>query len=66
MISHAASPTKPWRVREATLDLGLLAQADSLFALSNGHVGWRANLDEAEAKRTAWLVSEQLLRAGST
>ena len=26
----------------------LLAQTESLFALSNGHLGWRGNLDEGE------------------
>src|SRR5205814_4473851 len=30
------------------LDLDVLAQTESVFALSNGHVGWRANLDEGE------------------
>ena len=31
-----------------TLDLDLLAQTESVFALSNGHLGWRGNLDEGE------------------
>ncbi len=35
-------------VRETVLDLERLAQAESVFALSNGHVGLRANLDEGE------------------
>ena len=26
----------------------MLAQSESLFALSNGHIGWRGNLDEGE------------------
>ena len=30
------------------LDLDLLAQTESVFALSNGHLGWRGNLDEGE------------------
>ncbi|MGH3581643.1 MAG: glycoside hydrolase family 65 protein, partial [Mycobacterium sp.] len=30
------------------LDLELLAQAESIFALSNGHIGLRGNLDEGE------------------
>src|SRR6202165_608025 len=30
------------------LDLDLLGQTESIFALSNGHIGWRANLDEGE------------------
>ncbi|MDJ0311637.1 glycosyl hydrolase family 65 protein [Arthrobacter sp. H35-D1] len=28
------------------MDLDVLAQSESLFALSNGHIGWRGNLDE--------------------
>jgi alpha,alpha-trehalose phosphorylase len=39
---------EPWNLRETRLDLDLLAQAESVFALSNGHLGWRANLDEGE------------------
>jgi alpha,alpha-trehalose phosphorylase len=40
--------TEPWLVREATLDLNLLAQSESIFALANGHLGLRGNLDEGE------------------
>jgi len=39
---------EPWNLRETHLDLDLLAQTESVFALANGHVGWRANLDEGE------------------
>jgi alpha,alpha-trehalose phosphorylase len=39
---------EPWRVREESLDLDLLAQTESLFALANGHLGLRGNLDEGE------------------
>jgi alpha,alpha-trehalose phosphorylase len=39
---------EPWCLREVALDLDLLAQTESVFALSNGHIGWRANLDEGE------------------
>ena len=35
-------------MRETSLDLELLAQSESLFALSNGHIGLRGNLDEGE------------------
>ncbi|HEY1455538.1 MAG TPA: family 65 glycosyl hydrolase, partial [Candidatus Dormibacteraeota bacterium] len=28
--------------------MDVLAQSESIFALSNGHIGWRANLDEGE------------------
>ena len=48
MIEHAAFPVEPWCVRESRLDLDLLAQSESLFALSNGHIGLRGNLDEGE------------------
>ena len=41
-------PVEPWTVRETRLDLDVLAQSESIFALSNGHIGWRANLDEGE------------------
>src|SRR5438093_1243617 len=39
---------RPCAVCETALDLDLLGQTESLFALSNGHIGWRANLDEGE------------------
>ncbi|HVH62243.1 MAG TPA: glycosyl hydrolase family 65 protein [Candidatus Dormibacteraeota bacterium] len=38
----------PWNIREVRLDLRHLGQSESIFALSNGHIGWRANLDEGE------------------
>lgn len=41
-------PTEPWHVRELGLDLTKLAQSESIFALSNGHIGVRGNLDEGE------------------
>jgi alpha,alpha-trehalose phosphorylase len=48
MITQEAFPVEPWVVRETRLDLNLIAQSESLFALSNGHVGLRGNLDEGE------------------
>jgi alpha,alpha-trehalose phosphorylase len=48
MISDDAFPVEPWQVRETELDLSLLAQSESIFALSNGHIGLRGNLDEGE------------------
>ena len=48
MITQEAFPVEPWQVRETRLDLNLLAQSESLFALSNGHIGLRGNLDEGE------------------
>ena len=41
-------PVEPWQVREKSLDISVLAQSESLFALSNGHIGMRGNLDEGE------------------
>jgi len=35
-------------VRELGLDLESLAQSESVFALSNGHLGVRGNLDEGD------------------
>jgi alpha,alpha-trehalose phosphorylase len=48
MIPHPAYTVDPWTLRETELDLDMLAQSESLFALSNGHIGWRGNLDEGE------------------
>ncbi|HTU97391.1 MAG TPA: glycoside hydrolase family 65 protein [Solirubrobacteraceae bacterium] len=48
MIEHPAFPVEPWAVRETELHLDNLAQTESVFALSNGHIGLRGNLDEGE------------------
>src|SRR5204862_3440888 len=48
VITHPAFAVEPWSVRETELDLNVLAQTESGFALSNGHIGLRANLDEGE------------------
>ena len=48
MIQHPAFTVEPWAVRETALDLERLAQTESVFALANGHIGLRANLDEGE------------------
>jgi alpha,alpha-trehalose phosphorylase len=48
VIGGIVFPVEPWQVRETRLDLDLLAQSESLFALSNGHIGLRGNLDEGE------------------
>jgi alpha,alpha-trehalose phosphorylase len=37
-----------WTIPERELHLDLLAQTESIFALSNGHIGLRGNLDEGE------------------
>ncbi|MFF3964297.1 glycoside hydrolase family 65 protein [Streptomyces griseorubiginosus] len=48
MITQRSYTVEPWAVRETALNLDVLAQSESVFALSNGHVGWRGNLDEGE------------------
>ena len=48
MILQEAFTVEPWALRETHLDMDLLAQTESVFALSNGHLGWRGNLDEGE------------------
>ncbi|MEU8735338.1 glycosyl hydrolase family 65 protein [Streptomyces tendae] len=48
MINHPSYAVEPWAVRETGLDLDTLAQSESVLALSNGHIGWRGNLDEGE------------------
>jgi alpha,alpha-trehalose phosphorylase len=48
MIRQAAYGTEPWRLVERELDLDVLAQSESIFALSNGHIGLRGNLDEGD------------------
>ena len=39
---------EPWSVPERELDLERIGQTESVFALSNGHLGLRGNLDEGE------------------
>ena len=53
MIVHAAFTVEPWAVRETALDLGVLAQTESVFALANGRLGLRGNLDEGEPRASS-------------
>lgn len=48
MIADDTFPIEPWHVRETNLNLKRIAQTESLFALSNGHIGLRGNLEEGE------------------
>jgi alpha,alpha-trehalose phosphorylase len=48
VIAHRAFTVEPWAVTERELHLDMLAQSESVFALSNGHIGLRGNLDEGE------------------
>ncbi|MGH9114346.1 MAG: hypothetical protein ACRDWW_00805, partial [Acidimicrobiales bacterium] len=48
MIDHPAYEVAPWRVSESGFRPEILAQSESVFALSNGYLGLRGNLDEGE------------------
>jgi alpha,alpha-trehalose phosphorylase len=48
VIPHPAFEQDDWAIRETHLDLARLAQTESVFALGNGHIGVRGNLDEGE------------------
>jgi alpha,alpha-trehalose phosphorylase len=48
VIKHPGFRVEPWALHETALELDILAQSESLFALSNGHIGLRGNLDEGE------------------
>ncbi|MDP8968253.1 MAG: family 65 glycosyl hydrolase [Actinomycetota bacterium] len=48
MIDEEIFEVDDWSVTERTLDLDLLGKTESIFALSNGHIGLRGNLDEGE------------------
>src|SRR3569623_2857771 len=48
MIEQTAYPVEPGVVRETAFNPDLLAQSESVFTLSNGHIGMRCNLDEGE------------------
>jgi alpha,alpha-trehalose phosphorylase len=48
MIQHPSFRVEPWSLHETALSLDVLAQTESLFALSNGLIGLRGNLDEGE------------------
>ena len=48
MITPGTFTVDPWCVREPRLRLDVLGQTESVFALSNGHIGLRGNLDEGE------------------
>ncbi len=48
MIDNPIFMVDDWKLREKELHLDILAQTESVFALSNGHIGLRGNLDEGE------------------
>jgi len=48
VIRDPTFAVEPWALRETSLVLDHLAQTESVFALANGHLGMRGNLDEGE------------------
>ncbi len=46
--AHSNFTLEQWCVRETSLDLQRLGETESIFALGNGHIGLRGNLDEGE------------------
>src|SRR5207342_2899504 len=48
MTEQPTFTIEEWSIREVGLHLDTLAQSESIFALSNGHIGLRGNLDEGE------------------
>src|SRR5260370_22634255 len=48
MSEDLSFPVEEWSLREMGFHLDTLAQTESIFALSNGHIGLRGNLDEGE------------------
>ena len=49
----AAFDLDPWSVGVSGVDVEHLAQEESVFGLSNGHIGWRGNLDEGDPRGVA-------------
>jgi alpha,alpha-trehalose phosphorylase len=48
VIEPEVYEVEAWAVRERELRFDLLGRSESIFALSNGHIGLRGNLDEGE------------------
>src|SRR5436305_13981829 len=48
MIEQQQFAIEPWAVRECDLDLAAMGQTESVYALANGHIGLRGNLDEGD------------------
>jgi alpha,alpha-trehalose phosphorylase len=53
MRNEQRHPPEPWAFVERGIELERLAQSESLFALANGHIGLRGNLDEGEPVGTS-------------
>ena len=52
MIGADIFTVDPWSIPERELHLDLLGQTESIFALSNGHIGLRGNLEVGEPSFT--------------
>lgn len=53
MSEAAKFDVAPWSIGVEGIDTANLAQIESVFGLSNGHVGWRGNLDEGDPRSVA-------------
>lgn len=47
-MSQPRYPIDPWIVRETAYSPEILGQSETIFALSNGYLGFRGNLDEPD------------------
>ena len=61
MITGENFIVEPWHIRETALDLSLLDESESLFALSNGHIGLRGG----RARSTGDLLANRGLAHGN-
>ena len=52
MLEQSSFTVEPWSIRESGLALDRLGHAESVFALANGHIGLRGNLDEGDPHGT--------------
>ena len=51
MIRHPDFAVEPWAVREISLDLGVLAQVESIFALEEANLGHPETEDVLEGAK---------------
>lgn len=49
-MHHGRPVVDAWALTEQGIDLDALGRSESLFALANGHIGLRGNLDEGEPR----------------
>ncbi|MFS0912218.1 glycoside hydrolase family 65 protein [Microbacterium sp. 179-I 3D2 NHS] len=53
MTDTGSFDVAPWSLALEGVDTARLAHEESVFGLSNGHVGWRGNLDEGDPRGVA-------------